>query len=217
MIRVLIADDHALIREGLKQLLANSDDLRVAGEACDGAQVLAMIGRDEWDVLLLDLSMPGRNGVELIRQIHGEQPKLPILVLSMHPEAEYTVRSIRAGASGYLCKDGAPHLLIDALRLVANGGHFISPQIAAELAFSLIMQDERLPHTRLSDRELQVYRLLAGGEAVGKIAEDLKLSVKTVSTYKTRILEKMQMSRITELVHYGLKHGLLEAADNSWE
>lgn len=209
MIRVLIADDHVLIREGLKQLLGTSVDLVVAGEAGDGAQLLAMIGGGSWDVLLLDLSMPGRSGVELIRQISSEHPGLPILVLSMHREEEYTVRTLRAGASGYLCKDSAPHQLLGALRTVAAGGHFINPQVAADLAFGLIMQEPRLPHTQLSDRELQIYRLIAGGGAVGEIASQLNLSIKTVSTYKTRILQKMQMSRITELVRYGLKHGLL--------
>ena len=212
MIRVLIADGHALIRDGLKNLLAGSGDLMVAGEAGDGAQVLEMIGRDAWDVLLLDMSMPGRSGVELIRQIRSERPKLPILVLSMHQEHEYTVRTLRAGAAGYLCKDGAPQQLLSALRQVAAGGHFIAPEVVAELAFGLIMQDEALPHTLLSDRELQIYRLIAGGGAVGEIAGELNLSIKTVSTYKTRILHKMQMTRITELVRYGLEHGLLDEA-----
>ena len=210
MIRVLIADDHTLMREGLKQILATSGDMIVAGEACDGLQALGMVRSAEWDVLLLDMSMPGRSGVELIKQIKIEKPALPILVLSMHKEEEYTIRTLRAGAAGYLCKDSASQLLLDAIRKVAAGGHFISPEVAGDLAFGLIVQDERLPHTLLSDRELQIFRLISGGGGITEIAQRLNLSAKTVSTYKTRILQKMKMSRLSDLIRYGLEHDLLD-------
>jgi DNA-binding NarL/FixJ family response regulator len=210
MIRVLIADDHTLMREGLKQILATSGDMIVAGEACDGLQALNMVRSAEWDVLLLDMSMPGRSGVELIKQIKLEKPALPILVLSMHKEEEYTIRTIRAGAAGYLCKDSASQMLLDAIRKVAAGGHFISPEVAGDLAFGLIVQDERLPHTLLSDRELQIFRLISGGSGIAEIAQRLNLSAKTVSTYKTRILQKLKMSRLSDLIRYGLEHDLLD-------
>lgn len=210
MIRVFIADDHTLMREGLKQILAGSGDMTVAGEAGDGLQVLAALPSGEWDILLLDMSMPGRSGVELIKQIKSEKPRLPILVLSMHKEDEYAVRTIRAGASGYLCKDSASLQLLSAIRKVTAGGHFISPEIASDLAFGLIMQDDRPLHTLLSDREFQIFRLLAAGGGITEMAQGLNLSVKTVSTYKTRILQKMQMSNPTELIRYALKHNLIE-------
>jgi len=210
MIRVLIADDHALIREGLQRILATSGDMILAGEACDGLQVLDKIRHGDWDVLVLDMSMPGRSGVELIKQLKAERPKLPILVLSMHKEDEYTVRTIRAGAAGYLCKDGASHQLLNAIRMVAKGGHFISPELATELAFGLILKDEQLPHTLLSDREFQIFRLLTSGSAVGEIAEQLNLSAKTVSTYKMRILQKMKMNHLTDLVRYAMEHDLFD-------
>jgi two-component system invasion response regulator UvrY len=215
MIRVLIADDHTLMREGLKQILATSGDMIVAGEACDGLQALSMVRNAEWDVLLLDMSMPGRSGVDLIKLIKIEKPALPILVLSMHKEEEYTIRTLRAGAAGYLCKDSASQLLLDAIRKVATGGHFINPEVAGDLAFGLIMQSERLPHTLLSDRELQIFRLLGGGNGVAEIAQRLNLSAKTVSTYKMRILQKMKMSRLSDLIRYGLEHDLLNDLSES--
>ncbi|MEI7429799.1 MAG: response regulator transcription factor [Betaproteobacteria bacterium] len=210
MIRVLIADDHALIREGLQRILATSNDMILAGEACDGLEVLEKIRHGDWDVLVLDMSMPGRSGVELIKQIKAEKPKLPILVLSMHKEDEYTVRTIRAGAAGYLCKDVVSQQLLNAIRTVAKGGRFISPELAVSLAFGLILKDEQLPHSLLSDREFQIFRLLTNGSAVGEIAEQLHLSAKTVSTYKMRILQKMQMNHLTDLVRYAMEHDLLD-------
>jgi two-component system, NarL family, invasion response regulator UvrY len=212
MIRVFIADDHTLMREGLKQILAGSGDIIVAGEAGDGLQVLAALPNNDWSILLLDMSMPGRSGIELIKQIKIDQPSLPILVLSMHKEDEYAVRTIRAGAAGYLCKDSASQQLLSAIRKVTAGGHFISPEIAGDLAFGLIMQDDRPLHTLLSDREFQIFRLLAAGGGVSDMANSLNLSVKTVSTYKSRILQKMQMSNAAELIRYALKHNLLEVS-----
>ena len=210
MITILIADDHTLMRDGLKQILAAGGDVIVGGEACDGFQTLDMVRNGEWDMLLLDMSMPGKSGVELIRQIKAEKPLLPILVLSMHKEDEYAVRTIRAGASGYLCKDSASQQLLSAIRKVAGGGHFISPEIAGDLAVGLILHDERPPHSLLSDRELQIFRMIAAGAGGTEIAKRLNLSAKTVSTYKTRILQKMQMASVADLIRYAVKHDLLE-------
>jgi len=215
MIRILIADDHTLMREGLKQILSVAGDMIVAGEACDGFQTLDSVRSGEWDLLLLDMSMPGRNGVELIKQIKREKPRLPILILSMHKEGEYAVRTIRAGASGYLCKDSASQQLLSAIRKVAAGGRFISPEVAADLAFNLILHDDRPLHAMLSDREFLIFRLIAGGSGITEIAQQLNLSAKTVSTYKTRVLQKMQMTRVADLIRYGLKHGLVDEASNS--
>lgn len=210
MIRVLIADDHTLMREGLKQILQGSGDMIVAGEAADGLQVMAQLRSAEWDILLLDMSMPGRSGVELIKQVKSEKPRLPILVLSMHKEDEYAVRTIRAGAAGYLCKDSASQLLLDAIRKVTAGGHFISPEVASDLAYGLIMKDDRPPHTLLSDREFQIFRMITLGGGITEMAQKLNLSVKTVSTHKTRIMQKMNMPNAAELIRYALKHGLTE-------
>jgi len=210
MIRILIADDHTLMRDGLKQILATAGDMVVAGEACDGFQTLERVRSGEWDLLLLDMSMPGRSGVELIRQIRTEKPRLPILVLSMHKEGEYAVRSIRAGAAGYLCKDSASQQLLSAIREVAAGGRFIGPELAADLAFAMIQRDDRPPHASLSDREFLIFRKLAAGEGISEIAQRLNLSAKTVSTYKARLMQKMQMSSVADLIRYGLKHGLLD-------
>lgn len=210
MIRILIADDHTLMRDGLKQILASAGDMVVAGEASDGYKTLDQVRSGEWDLLLLDMSMPGRSGIELIKQIKIEKPRLPILVLSMHHESEYAVRSIRAGAAGYLCKDSASQQLLNAIRKVAAGGRFIGPEVAADLAFGLIQRDARPLHTLLSDREFLIFRKLAAGDGVSEIAQGLNLSTKTVSTYKARVLQKMQMSSIADLIRYGLKHGLLD-------
>lgn len=210
MIRILIADDHTLMRDGLKQILATAGDMLVAGEACDGLQTMNRVRSGGWDLLLLDMSMPGRSGVDLIKQIRSEAPRLPILVLSMHKEDEYAVRSIRAGASGYLCKDSASKQLLTAIRTVAAGGRFISPEVATDLAFGLILHDDRPPHATLSDREFLIFRRIAAGEAINDIAAQLNLSAKTVSTYKTRVLQKMHMVNVAELIRYALKHGLLD-------
>lgn len=210
MIRILIADDHTLMRDGLKQILASAGDMVVAGEASDGFQTLDQVRSGEWDLLLLDMSMPGRSGVELIRQIKIEKPRLPILVLSMHKESEYAVRSIRAGAAGYLCKDSASQQLLTAIRAVAGGRRFIGPDLAADLAFNLIQRDDRPLHALLSDREFLIFSKLTAGDAIGEIAQRLNLSAKTVSTYKARVLQKMQMSSVADLIRYGLKHHLLD-------
>lgn len=210
MIRIVIADDHTIVREGLKQILAAAGDLSVVGEARDGQEVLQQVRANDFDVLLLDMSMPGKSGTELIKQVKDEKPKLRVLVLSMHQEHQYAVRAVKAGASGYLTKDSASTQLVTAIRKVATGGAFISAEVAEALALSAMSQGEGPPHTTLSDREYQVFRMLASGTSVSEIAARLNLSVKTVSTHKSRLLEKLGARNQTELVHYALKHRLVD-------
>jgi DNA-binding NarL/FixJ family response regulator len=210
MIRVVIADDHTIVREGLKQLLASAGDLRVVGEARDGLEVLKVVRETDFDVLLLDLSMPAKGGTDLIKQVKSEKPRLRVLVLSMHAEHQYAVRAIKAGASGYLTKDSASTQLVSALRRVAAGGALISAEVAEQLALSSMPHSERPPHALLSDREYQVFALLVSGRSVSDIAGSLKLSVKTVSTHKARLMEKMGLGNQTELIHYAIRHRLVE-------
>lgn len=215
MIRILIADDHDILRAGLKHILQDSGDIEVAGEACDGNEALALVRAGNWDVILLDLSMPGKSGIELIKQIKSEFPKLPILILSMHKEDIFAVRALKAGASGYLCKDNAETQLVQAIRKVAGGGLFINQAVAEKLAMeALTGKSSGLPHTGLSDREYQVFLLLARGEGVTEIGHLLNLSVKTVSTHKTRIQEKMGLANSAELIHYAIRHKLVHGADD---
>jgi DNA-binding NarL/FixJ family response regulator len=212
--RVLIADDHAIVREGLKRILAADRAFAVAGEARDGHEVLAAVRAGGFDVLLLDLSMPGRSGIELIGQVKAERPELRVLVLSMHGEQQYAVRAIRAGASGYLTKDAAPTQLVAALRKIAAGGLFITPAVAEALALGLQAPNaDELPHRRLSDREYEVFLLLAAGRSVTAIAEQLHLSVKTVSTHKTHVHAKLGLGSLAELVRYAVAHRLLDSPD----
>lgn len=216
MIRVLVADDHAIIRDGLRQILADTDDLVLAGEALNGDEVLAKVRQENWDILVLDISMPGKSGLELIKQIRNEKPKLPILVFSMHHEEQYALRALRAGASGYLTKESDTGHLLAVIRKVARGGVFLSLSMAEQMARELMPATESLPHTLLSQREYQVFRLIVAGEAISGIAEQLSLSVKTVSTHKTRIMQKMNMTNQTELIRYAIRHNLLdESADDS--
>lgn len=210
MIRILIADDHRIVREGLKQVLSEESGLAVTGEAANGLEVLKQLREQEFDVLLMDMSMPGRSGVELIKQVKSESPKLAILVLSMHKEEQYAVRALRAGALGYLTKESAPDQLISAIRKVARGGVFISSGAAERMAIELYGNRDAIPHTLLSDREYQVFRMLVSGVPVNAIADELSLSVKTISTHKTRILQKMKMDNAAELIHYAIRHRLVE-------
>lgn len=209
-IRVLIADDHAIVRQGLRQILSDTPDLIVAGEASDGIEVTRMVRDGEWHVVLMDVSMPDRNGIDALKLIKKEFPRLPILVLSMHPEEHYAVRALKAGAAGYLTKQSAPELLVNAIRQVASGKKYVSSAVAQQLAEAITDDDERPPHEKLSDREYQTLVLIASGKALSQIAEELSLSVKTVSVYRARLLEKMKMKNNAELTHYGLKHGLTE-------
>ncbi len=209
MIRVLLADDHQLVREGLKQLLAAAPDVQVAGEAASGDEALALARGGDYDLALLDMSMPGLSGIDLIKRIKLEKPKLRILVLSMHGEQQYAARALKAGASGYLTKDSAPAQLLGALRKVAAGGVHISETAAAQLV-SASAGAETAPHARLSDREFEVFRMLVAGRGLTEIGDQLNLSVKTVSTHKTRILQKMGLDNTAELVRYAVEHGLIE-------
>ena len=194
MIKILIADDHAIVRSGLKQLLSGQSEFMVAGEAANGLEALKQIREQSFDVVLMDMSMPGRSGIELIKQIKSEKPKLAILVLSMHKEEQYAVRALKAGALGYLTKESAPDQLVAAIRKVAGGGVFISSGVAERLALELGGNHDAAPHTLLSDREFQIFRMIVSGTPIGDIADELSLSVKTVSTHKTRILQKMKMT-----------------------
>ena len=212
-IRLLIADDHAIVRGGLRRILAAAPAFEVVGEARAGHEALAAVRAGGFEVLILDLSMPGRGGIELLRQAKSERPELRVLVLSMHAEDQYAVRAIRAGASGYLTKDTAATQLVAALHRIASGGLFITPAVAEALALGLQSAGDGLPHKRLSDREHEVFVLLAGGASVTEIAARLRLSVKTVSTHKTHILEKMGLGSLAELVRYALAHRLLDDPD----
>jgi DNA-binding NarL/FixJ family response regulator len=210
MIRVVIADDHTIVREGLKQLLLAAGAFEIVAEARDGHEVLKTVRESEFDVLLLDLSMPGKSGMELIKQVKSEKPRLRILVLSMHQEHQYAVRAIKAGASGYLTKDSAATQLVSAIEKVAGGGAFISAEVAEQLALNAMPLAEGLPHTALSDREYQVFRMLVSGRAVSDIADDLNLSAKTVSTHKARLMEKMGIDNQADLVRYAIRHRLFD-------
>ena len=210
MIRIVLADDHTIVREGIRQLLAAQDDLQVVAEARDGHEVMRHVRELAFDVLLLDMSMPGKSGIELIKQVKAEKPKLRVLVLTMHEEHQYAVRAIRAGASGYLTKEGASAQLVSAIRKVAGGGAHISAEVAEQLALAAMPDSRGPPHTALSDREFQVFRMIAAGKPVSEIAESLNLSVKTVSTHKANILHKMNMSTPAELVRYAITNRLIE-------
>jgi DNA-binding NarL/FixJ family response regulator len=210
MIRVALADDHTIVREGLKQLLAAAGDFEVAAEARDGHEVMNAVRTADFDVLLLDMSMPGRSGVELIKQVRAEKPRLRILVLTMHEEHQYAIRAIRAGASGYLTKDSASRELVQALRKVAAGGAFISAEVAEQLALSSMPGAAGEPHETLSDREYQVFGMIARGRSISDIAAELNLSVKTVSTHKANILQKMGLETIGDLIRYAVSRRLVE-------
>jgi len=213
MIRIVVADDHPIVREGLKQLLSATSDLAVVGEAQNGREALERVRALDFDVLLLDMSMPGRSGIELIKQVRAEKPKLRVLVLSMHEEEQYAVRAIKAGACGYLTKESATAQLVSAIRKVAGGGAFITDSVAQQLALGVMPQTEGPPHGALSDREFQVFRELVSGKAVTDIAAELNLSVKTVSTHKARIMQKMNMSNPAELIRYAIHHRLVDDPD----
>lgn len=215
MIRILIADDHTIMRDGLKQILAGCKDMLVAGEADNGADVLKKIHQQEWDVVVLDMFMPGKSGIELIKQIKTEKPGLPILVLSMHKEKQYAGRTWKAGASGYLCKDSATAQLVSAIRKVASGGVYISPEAAEDLVLGMSTRSDAPPHTLLTDREYQIFKMLAAGDGVSEIANNLNISVKTVSTHKANLMQKMDMTNTASLVRYALKHELIDAGDVS--
>lgn len=208
-IEVLLADDHTIIRQGLKQILADTDDLVVAGEAANGTEVLQLVRERDWGVLILDLSMPGRNGLDLIRLLKDEKPGLPILILSMHQEEQYAVRALRAGASGYVTKESDSDVLLGAIRRVAAGGAYVSETVAGLMIRDIQPNSERLPHHLLSDREFTVFNKLLEGLGLTEIAGELNLSVKTVSTHKTHIQQKLGVGNGAELFRYAVAHGLI--------
>ena len=210
MIKILIADDHAVVREGLKQIIAEMSDMVISDEASTGHEVLAHVRDNEYDVVVLDISMPGGDGLNILKQIKRERPKLAVLVLSMHPEEQYAVRVLKAGAAGYLTKESAPDELISAIRRVSTGRKYVSSFLAEKLAFDLESDQEKTLHETLSDREYQVMCMIASGKRTKEIAEELCLSIKTISTYRSRILEKMRMKNNAELTHYAIKEGLVE-------
>ena len=210
MIRILVVDDHAIVREGLKQILADVNDMAVRDEAGNGQEALAKIRDGEFDVVLLDISMPGRSGLEILKEIKAERPKLPVLILSMHAEEQYAIRALRAGASGYLTKASAPDELIGAIRKVSCGRKYVSSSLAEKLALELDIDTKKPPHTTLSDREYQVMLMIASGKSVKEIADELCLSVKTISTYRTRLMEKMNMKKNAELTLYAIQNNLVD-------
>jgi DNA-binding NarL/FixJ family response regulator len=208
MIRILIADDHPIVREGVRRVLAEEPDMRVLGEAETSQDALALVQLQEWDVVLLDLAMPGRGGIDVLQEIRRLRPRLPVLILSVSPEEQFAVRALRAGAAGYVPKLTAPSELVVAIRRAVAGGRYVSPQFAERLADVAFSGAPRAAHEALSNREHQVLRLLAAGKTVTGIAEELSLSVKTVSTHRTRVLQKLQLRTTAELIRYALEHRL---------
>jgi len=210
MIRVLIADDHQIVRAGLRQFISDEPDIRVEGEAASGDEVMARLRETEFDVVVLDISMPDRNGIDVLKLIRQRHPDLPVLILSTYPEDQYAINLIRAGASGYLTKESAPDDLVKAIRTVAQGRRYVSPTVAELLIGGLEKPTDQPLHQTLSKREFQIFCKLSRGQSVSVIADELFLSVKTVSTYRSRILEKMGMKTNADLTYYAIKNGLVE-------
>jgi len=209
MINILIADDHSIVRAGLKQIIAEIPDMAIVDEASNGNEVLEKIRMNDYSVVVLDIAMPGISGLEALKEIKSERPGLPVLMLSMYPEDQYAIRVLRSGAAGYLTKESAPAELVTAIRTVANGKKYISPSVAERLVFNLDFEGKREPHELLSDREFQVLCMIASGKAVSDIAKELSLSVKTISTYRSRILEKMKFKNNAELTTYAIQNHLI--------
>jgi len=210
MIKVLIVDDHAVVREGLKRILEIRGDIAVAGEAANRDETLSKVRAEAFDVVVLDLALGRDNGLEVLKHIKSEQPKLPVLILSMQPEEHYASRLLKAGAAGYLSKESAPGELVNAVIKVSNGGRYVSAAIAERLAFEIGSPTTETPHERLSDREFQVFQMIASGKGLTQIADELGVSVKTVSTHRARILTKLGIKNNAELIHYALKQGLIQ-------
>ena len=208
MIRILIADDHPVVRNGLKQIIGETPDIRVADEAGTGQEVLAKVRKGNFDVVLLDISLPGQSGLDILKQLKSEKAKLPVLMLSIYPEEQYAVRTLKAGASGYLTKTSSPDELIGAIRKVSKGRKYVSPALSEKLAIELEIGREKPLHETLSDREYQVMRMIASGKTVTDIAREIPLSVKTVSTYRARILEKMRIRNNAEITRYAMENRL---------
>jgi len=209
VIRILVVDDHSVVRQGIKQIVADSPDIEIVGEAASGQEALDLVHARAFDVVILDIAMPGRGGLDVLRELKAEKPALKVVVLSMYPEEQYAIRSLRDGASAYLTKGSPPDELILAIRTVASGKRYITPSVADRLATYIEDSSQRPPHETLSDREMGVLVLIGSGKQVSDIAEELNLSTKTVSTYRSRILLKMNMETNAQLIRYSLQHGLL--------
>ena len=210
MIKVLVADDHAIVRRGLRQILAETEDIMVGGEAATAQEVLQLVRGERWNAVILDISLPGADGLGLLAEIRRERPELPVLILTVHSEDQYAVRAIKAGAAGFLTKESAPEKLIEAVRKVAGGGRYVSAELAENLASFLAGETAGAPHERLSDREFEIMKMLSSGKTVSEVARELSLSVKTVSTHRTRILKKMGMKTNAELTHYAVRGRLVD-------
>ena len=210
MIKVLIADDHAIVRKGLKQILEETSDLIVTGEATSGWEVVDLIRTEEFDILVLDISLPGKHGLEVLKDVKSEHPELPVLILSMYPEEQYAVRVLQAGAAGYVTKESAPDELLTAIRTVSGGGKYITASLAERLAFELEYDVSHPLYKRLSDREYTVLCLIASGKTITEIAEELCLSPKTISTYRARLLAKLHLKTNAALMRYAMQHGLVD-------
>jgi DNA-binding NarL/FixJ family response regulator len=210
MVNVIVIDDHPIVRQGLKQILLEEPDMVVYGEAQNSQEALDLIRKRDWDIVVLDITMPGRGGLDVLKEIKHERPKLPVLILSIHPEDQYAVRALKAGASGYLNKESAPDELVQAIRKILRGGKYVSSALAEKLVSDLGMGGERPLHETLSDREYQVMLMIASGKTTSEIAEEMALSMKTVSTYRARILEKMGMKSNGDLIYYVIKNNLID-------
>ena len=210
MIRVLIVDDHAVVRKGMHLIAGGEPDIRICGEAGDYGELMHLLRKDPYDVLLLDIGLPGKHGIDILKIVRETWPKMAVLILSMYPEDQYALRALKAGAAGYLTKDSAPERLVEAIQTVARGRRFITPNVAEMLATHLAHDHDQEPHELLSDREFQTMRLIASGKQLSQIAEILSLSPKTVSVYRARLLEKMALKNNSEVTHYAVKHGLTE-------
>jgi two-component system invasion response regulator UvrY len=210
MIKILIADDHAVVREGVKHILSESNDIVIADEANNGHEALEKVLKNDFDLILMDIAMPGRDGLEILKDIKAQKPKLPVLILSMFPEEQYALRALKSGASGYMTKESIPDELVKAVQKISLGGKYISSSFSEKL-FSILDSGREKPlHENLSDREYQVMRMIATGKTLKEIADELSLSVKTISTYRSRILEKMDMKNNAELTHYAIKNALVD-------
>jgi two-component system, NarL family, invasion response regulator UvrY len=210
MINVLVADDHPVVRLGIRQIVAQSQDIAVAAEAASGPEVLGAIRRIPLDLVLLDLTMPGANGLDVLKELKRERPQVPVIILTMHSEDQFAIRALKAGAAGYLTKESAPNELVGAIRKVVAGGRYISPWLAEKLAEHLGPESEKPAHEKLSDREYQVLRMIAVGKSTRSISAELSLSVKTVGTYRARVLEKMNMKSTAELAAYVVRNRLAD-------
>jgi len=210
MIKIIIADDHSIVREGLKKIISTTPNVVVTDEASDGMELLRKVQKNRYDIAVLDIKMPGMNVLDLIKTIKNDKPKISILVLSMYPEEQYAARALKAGASGYLTKESAPKALVNAIQKIAKGGTYISEKFSDQLVLQLNSDEDALPHDKLSDREYQVFRLIAAGQSNKVISEELNLSDKTVSTYRVRILQKLNLKNNAEITHYAFKYGLVD-------